>query len=144
MPVAPTLGRIGRFLHSIFAPATAIFGFSCLLTFIFVLYQPHPGPGAIQQVGWQSWEIVSSESSTGVGLTHTKPPPEYDTEDDATDVNVPPSGDIPSDTDWWDISTPESATPFDPVSLPLDVWDPLMQHDTGCTLRIVIPIRSSW
>lgn len=140
MPVAPSIARVGRFLRSIFAPATAIFGFSCLLTFIFVLYQPHPGPGALQRLGWQSWDIVSSESSTGVGSTHSSPPPDDGTESDAVDIGLPSPGDIPEGTDWWDVSPPDSATSFDPASLPLDVWDPLMPHDTGCMYIYIIAV----
>jgi hypothetical protein len=39
------LGRFIRSIRSIFVPATAIIGFSRLLTFFFVLYQPSRGPG---------------------------------------------------------------------------------------------------
>ena len=116
---------MGRFLRSIFVPATSIFIFSCLLTFIFVLYQPTAGPGEIQRLGWQSWDIISDSLSS------------------TTDIDVPsgsgghhddPSSsrpvDVPQGTDWWDVSTADSKIDF--ASLPLDVWDPLMPHDTGC------------
>lgn len=131
MPVAPSIARVGRFLRSIFAPATAIFGFSCLLTFIFVLYQPHPGPGALQRLGWQSWDIVSSQSSTGVSSTHSRPPPDHGTDTAISDVDRPSGEYLPDGADWWNVTEPEAAL-FDPASLPLDVWDPLMPHDTGC------------
>lgn len=144
MPVAPSLARVGRFLSSIFAPAAAIFGFSCLLTFLFVLDQPHPGPGELQQLGWQSWSLVSSESSTGVSSTHSGSTPEgglEGAEEEDVAIDVPSPGSYPEGTDWWDTSPPDSGTPFDYASLPLDVWDPLMPHDTGCTFHLSHRLR---
>lgn len=118
--MAASFARLGRFLRSIFAPTIAIFGFSCLLTFIFVLYQPHPGPGALQRLGWQSWDIVSdtarlaSPGTTSEDLEGSVSEPSYE------------------GVDWWNVTYPESESTYDPTSLPLDVWDPLMPHDTGC------------
>lgn len=123
--MAVSFARLGRFLRSIFAPTAAIFGFSCLLTFIFVLYQPHPGPGALQRLGWQSWdpiqEVPRPGSATSSGQT-------------SEELEVPGGGESHSDVgvDWWNVTSPEDAASYDPVSLPLDVWDPLMPHDTGC------------
>ncbi|KAJ3540453.1 hypothetical protein NM688_g6225 [Phlebia brevispora] len=114
MPVAPTIARCGRFLSSIFAPASAIFG-----------------PGALQRIGWQSWDVVSSTSSTGLASTHSRPPPDYGTPSESVDIDLPSSEDLPEGTDWWNVTSPEDAMPFDPSSLPLDIWDPLMPHDTG-------------
>ena len=118
--MAVSFARFGRFLRSIFAPTAAIFGFSCLLTFIFVLYQPHPGPGALQRLGWQSWDVVTD------GLVGQSPASALETtapDNDGTD------GTVPAGVDWWNVST--GAETIDTASLPLDVWDPLMQHDTG-------------
>lgn len=65
--------RLFRFLRASCAPAAAIVGFACLLTFVFVLYQPTHGPGARQRLGWQSWDIVTQpqdgEPSSGWNLT---------------------------------------------------------------------------
>ncbi|KAH8979165.1 Metallo-dependent phosphatase [Lactarius hatsudake] len=93
--MAITLGRFIRFIRSILSPATAIIGFSSLLTFFFVLYQPTRGPGDIQRLGGRLWDVVSSSSVS----------------------NLP---EVPS-------------TPGNPrrASLPLDVWSPLLPHDTG-------------
>lgn len=104
--MALSCSRFFRFLRSIAEPALAIVGFSCLLTFIFILYQPTPGPGISQKVGWQSWDSVSS-----VGNSTT---PE--------DVSV--------DTDWWKVSYPGDE-PSDTSSYPLDYWAPFLPHDTG-------------
>ncbi|KAI6149292.1 Metallo-dependent phosphatase-like protein [Pisolithus tinctorius] len=104
--MALSCSRFFRFLRSIAEPVLAIVGFSCLLTFIFILYQPTPGPGISQKVGWQSWDSVSS-----VGNSTT---PE--------DVSV--------DTNWWNVSYPGDE-PSDTSSYPLDYWAPFLPHDTG-------------
>ncbi|KAI0689492.1 Metallo-dependent phosphatase [Cytidiella melzeri] len=119
----PTLARLARFIRSIFAPAAAIFGFSCLLTFIFVLYQPHVGPGAVQRLGWQSWDKISD---TAAG-TLSRPGGGQGSED----IGIPSSGASKEGVDWWNVTEPDGAETHDYASLPLDVWDPLMPHDTG-------------
>ena len=125
-----SLFRLGRFLRSILAPASATIGFACLLTFIFILYQPTPGPGAIQRLGWQSWDIISDDllaDNVDLGSTTTSPP--------SGGLSAP--GDVGSGSgsgvDWWNVTAAEDPNEqFDAASLPLDVWDPLMPHDTGC------------
>lgn len=129
MPVVPSLARVGRFLSSIFAPAAAIFGFSCILTFIFVLEQSHPGPGALQRIGWQSWDSIS-DTRTGISSSYPGQSSGQTTGSETSDIEL---SDQPEGTDWWNVTAPDSTVPFDPASLPLDVWDPLMPHDTGCT-----------
>lgn len=57
--------RFFRFLRSMCAPITACIGFSCLLSFIFILYQPNDGPGNIQKLGWQSWDLVTISNGKG-------------------------------------------------------------------------------
>ena len=120
--MAKAIGRFIRSVHSIFVPTTAIIGFSCLLTFFFVLYQPTRGPGDVQRLGWQSWDTISPLPATdlpsGVNETGIQPPPT--------------SGDHDTDVDWWNVTAPGSTSPVDGSSLPLDVWAPLLPHDTGC------------
>ena len=119
-----SLFRFGRFLRSIFVPTAAILGFSCLLTFFFVLYQPTPGPGSIQKLGWQSWDIIND--ITGQASSTGKPEETVESPSTSTGSG---SGSVPVGVDWWNVTTnPETV---DTASLPLDVWDPLMQHDTG-------------
>ncbi|KIP02828.1 hypothetical protein PHLGIDRAFT_122109 [Phlebiopsis gigantea 11061_1 CR5-6] len=119
--MAVSFARFGRFLRSIFAPTAAIFGFSCLLTFIFVLYQPHPGPGVLQRLGWQSWDIIQEVPTPGSAPSSGQA---------SENVEVPSAK--PHETvDWWNVTSPEDAVTYDPASLPLDVWDPLMAHNTG-------------
>ena len=120
--MAVSFARFGRFLRSIFAPTAAIFGFSCLLTFIFILYQPHPGPGALQRLGWQSWDVIQEVPTAGAAASSGQT---------SEDVEVP-SGQPHETVDWWNVTSPEDTVAYDPASLPLDVWDPLMAHDTGC------------
>ncbi len=109
-------GRFIRSIHSIFVPTTAIVGFSCLLTFFYVLYQPTRGPGDVQRLGWQSWDIVS-------------PLPPADLPSNVNERgNQPPStpGDHDTDINWWNVTAPSSMNPVDSASLPLDVWAPLL------------------
>lgn len=127
--MAITLGRLIRFIRSIFVPATAIIGFSCVLTFFFVLYQPTRGPGDIQRLGWQSWDVVSSSPPGSANDSHV---------DQGVQTPPPPTpGDPDADVDWWNITDP-SASPVDSASLPLDVWSPLLPHDTGCMIILFL------
>lgn len=38
---------------------------------------------------------------------------------------------VPGAVDWWNITSGEDKV--DSTSFPLDVWSPLLPHDTGCT-----------
>ncbi|KAH9990180.1 Metallo-dependent phosphatase [Russula vinacea] len=126
--MAKAFGRFVRFIQSIFVPTTAIIGFSCLLTFFFVLYQPTRGPGDIQRLGWQSWDIISplpaADLPGGVNETGNQSPP--------------PSEDHDTDVDWWNVTAPGSTSPADSASLPLDVWAPLLPQDTGLSEIAVV------
>lgn len=129
--MAIALGRFIRFIQSIFVPTTAIIGFSCLLTFFFVLYQPTRGPGDIQRLGWQSWDVISP-------LSTEDPSSDVNNVDHETwDQSPPTSGDHDADVDWWNVTTSTTSSPFDSASLPLDVWAPLLPHDTGCMLLFI-------
>ena len=107
-----SFARLGRFLRSIFAPTIAIFGFSCLLTFVFVLYQPHPGPGALQRLGWQSWEVIQEVSM---------PDPLASSDKASEGLGVLGDGQPQEGVDWWNVTSPEDTATYDPASLPLDV-----------------------
>ena len=120
--MALSLFRFARFLRSIFVPTASIIAFSCLLTFIFVLYQPTPGPGSIQKLGWQSWDVV--DDFTGQVSSPGRP-----VEDVGSPFSGSTGGSLPGGVDWWNVTT--SSNDLDVASLPLDIWDPLMQHDTG-------------
>jgi hypothetical protein len=102
--------RFFRSLRSICVPMTAIIGFSCLLAFVFVLYQPTPGPGSLQRLGWQSWDVVKSSED------YLQVP----TDDGSGSEGV----------DWWNVTNSDDPK-VDSSSLPLDVWAPLLPHDTG-------------
>ena len=118
--------RLSKVARTTCAPFTAVLAFSVLLTIVFVLYQPTRGPGDLQKLGWQSWATVSSSPSTNdkVAIDNT-----------TTQGENPGSNNVPSGTDWWDVETPEPE--IESSSLPLDVWDPLMPHDTGCTCTVL-------
>jgi hypothetical protein len=118
--------RLSKVVRTTCAPFTAVLAFSVLLTIIFVLYQPTRGPGDLQKLGWQSWATVSSKPPTdgNVALDNT-----------TTQSDKPGSDNVPPGTDWWDVETPEPE--IESSSLPLDVWDPLMPHDTGRKCNIL-------
>lgn len=113
-----SLHRLYRSLRTLTVPIAAVIGFSCLLTFIFILYQPTPGPGIKQRLGWQSWEVITM----------------YDPNAGSQPMQAPSKpqtglGNVPQGTDWWNVTT--SSPAVDSASLPLDQWTPLMPHDTG-------------
>ncbi len=85
-----------------------------MLTYVFILYQPTPGPGIVQRLGWQSWDSVSMSDSAIAGTS------------DSASTKPPPEG-----VDWWNVTLD---TTVDSSGLPLDVWAPLLPHDTGCAL----------
>ncbi|KAF8892061.1 Metallo-dependent phosphatase-like protein [Infundibulicybe gibba] len=115
--MAYTLYRILRAFRSICIPLTAVIGFSCMLTFIFILYQPTPGPGIIQRLGWQSWAVIQLQGS-------------IDAPTSGTTTALPSAHtDVPAGVDWWNVTTPVNTV--DSSSLPLDKWAPLMPHNAG-------------
>lgn len=119
--MAYTVYRFFRSLRSMCAPLTAVIGFSCLLTFIFILYQPTPGPGMIQRLGWQSWETVSMSQQAAVSTGHNGQ------SSDSSPIGG--SNGVASGVDWWNVTADEPKV--DGASLPLDIWAPLLPHDTG-------------
>lgn len=119
--------RFFRALRSMCAPITAVIGFSLLLTWIFVLYQPSPGPGSIQKLGWQSWDIITMPDENP-GATPANV---------STDMGAGNS--IPEGVDWWNVTSLEDKV--DSSSFPLDVWAPLLPHDTGCTFSFAFILR---
>jgi hypothetical protein len=124
--MAYTFFRFLRSVRSTCAPVAAVIGFSCLLTFIFILYQPTPGPGLSQRLGWQSWDVISFDkvASTSNNASTSVDIGQGQGQDSSS------GGDVPEGTDWWDVLKPQESV--DAASLPLDVWAPLLPHDTGC------------
>jgi len=106
--------RFFRFIRSLCAPITACIAFSFLLAFIFILYQPTVGPGIVQKLGWQSWDLISMTDAQVEESTHTSA-----------------GGSVPEGVDWWNVSNPQDSI-IDAASLPLDEYAPLLPHDTGC------------
>ncbi|KAF9266823.1 Metallo-dependent phosphatase [Marasmius fiardii PR-910] len=124
-----TCNRVLRTFRSTCAPFTAIISFSCLLSFLFILSQPSPGPGLIQRLGWQSWDSISVPDGSKASSTsnHT----------DTTIGTGHGSTNVPEGTDWWDTSSSDSEK-IDFASLPLDTWAPLLPHDTGLSEIAVV------
>src|ERR1700731_3693881 len=90
------LQRLFRFMRSI-QFIIAVFCFSCLLAFIFVLYQPTPGPGIIQKLGWQSWDTVSLDT-LGDGRQRPKP----------TSTSEASAPTAQPEVDWWNVSSSQT------------------------------------
>jgi len=118
--------RLSKVARTTCAPFTVVLAFSVLLTVIFVLYQPTRGPGDLQKLGWQSWATVSSKPAADGKVT---------TDNTTTQGDGNGSNNVPEGTDWWNVEVPEHE--IESSSLPLDVWDPLMPHDTGCTCTVL-------
>ncbi|KAM6496960.1 Metallo-dependent phosphatase-like protein [Amanita muscaria] len=91
-----------------------ITGIGLLLTYVFILYQPTFGPGAIQKLGWQSWDVIVIGDSSDKPQTTTSDG--HTSDDDKT-------------VDWWNVTKPNQAV--DTTSFPLDIWAPLLPHDAG-------------
>ncbi|KAG6331867.1 hypothetical protein ID866_7223 [Astraeus odoratus] len=129
--MARSCTAIFRFLRSIAEPTLAVVCFSALLTFIFILYQPTPGPGISQRVGWQSWDSISPSSYLGNGTSaQDGQHPSQSGEQPGGETEEPPSDTDWWNTDWWNVSHPGD-DPADISSYPLDSWAPLLPHDTG-------------
>jgi hypothetical protein len=86
------------------------------LSIFLVLYQPVLGPNHIQRVGWQSWSLVT--------LINTTSP--NGSVNGSGEVN---SGPLPPGVPWWNVTASDPAS--DSASLPMDVWNPMLPHDTG-------------
>ena len=106
--------KLFRGLRSTCAPILTVVGFSLILTYILILYQPTRGPGIKQKMGWQSWEVVDVMPSSNSSY---------------------PSSPSDQGVDWWNVTTPNES--IDSSSLPLDVWSPLLPHDTGRTYYLL-------
>ncbi|KAG6891215.1 hypothetical protein C0995_008467 [Termitomyces sp. Mi166 len=81
------------------------------------MYQPNPGPGSIQKLGWQSWEVISMPNDSQSPI-----------EGNNTDLEGPIDPET-LNVDWWNVTLPEPQV--DSSSFPLDVWAPLLPHTTG-------------
>jgi hypothetical protein len=68
-------------------------------------------------MGWQSWESVD-EISLPEGNGNAGP------------SNTGGTEDALGDTDWWNVTATDKN--IDYASLPLDIWNPLLPHKTGC------------
>lgn len=112
--MAVTFKRIFRAIRSVCIPIATVTGFSFLLTWIFILYQPSIGPGSVQKLGWQSWDVIGNS----------------DYNNTAASSNSSNGSETDGDNqEWW--NSPQKEEKIDYSSLPLDVWAPLLPHSTG-------------
>jgi hypothetical protein len=118
--MAITCQRAFRAVRSVCLPISTVIGFSFLLTWIFILYQPSIGPGSIQKLGWQSWEIVTLPD-----LSQVPTPNNQSSTTPTSDAEIEGP-----EKDWWNSTHLDDKIDF--LSFPLDVWAPLLPHNTGC------------
>ncbi|KAG2011738.1 phosphatase DCR2 [Coprinopsis cinerea AmutBmut pab1-1] len=114
-----------RGIRSICLPLTTFVVFSLILSYVWVLYKPNYGPGLRQRISWQSWESVS--------LGHS--PTSASQNKNQSAVGTGDSIERP-DVDWWNVTQPGEQV--DSSSLPLDVWSPLLPHNTGLSEIAVV------
>ncbi|KAJ7066567.1 Metallo-dependent phosphatase-like protein [Mycena amicta] len=111
--------RCSRFIGGVSIPVATFTCMALMLLSIFVLYQPTPGPGILQRLGWQSWESVAvvpkPDLSTGTSSSSS-----------GGSTQSPPSD---HGVEWWNVTQSEETVDW--ASLPLDEWAPLLPHDTG-------------
>ncbi len=69
-------------------------------------------------MGWQSWESVDEKK------------PNVDTSTGGNTGSGSGSNTGSGDVDWWNVTTTQDNVDY--AGLPLDVWNPLLPHDTGC------------
>src|SRR6202000_476235 len=94
----PTVGKVYRFFRNVSVPVSTFLSFSCMLIFIFILYQPTPGPGIIQRLGWQSWDVISV-SQQDLSVTNSTTPGGIAT----SPVEEQPD----SGVEWWNVTDDE-------------------------------------
>ncbi|KAF8631933.1 hypothetical protein AX15_002186 [Amanita polypyramis BW_CC] len=114
MPTRPH--RLFSHLSSFCTPFATTVGIGLILTYIFILYQPSFGPGGIQRLGWQSWDIVVLNNSVHTPQSSLQNDHGSSASDDKT-------------VDWWNVTKLDDS--IDTSSFPLDAWAPLLPHDTG-------------
>lgn len=110
--------HVARPLRSGVAPITTVILFSILLAYVFVLYQPGVGPGSIQRLGWQAWDVINPTPTAPQQLDDLGLPAE----------DPKPTG---TSTHWWDSPASAPTEPAGSSTLPLDKWLPLLPRDTG-------------
>ncbi|KAG8895808.1 hypothetical protein FRB99_000346 [Tulasnella sp. 403] len=119
MHLLQALSCIPKRLFRFIVPLTLFFLFSFLLTFIFVLYHPPRAPGRFQRLSWQKWDVVSLNPDGTLPGGSNPPKPGNWTNTDGKE--------------WWQLDELDAGEAPASVSLPLDVWSPLLPHSTGLT-----------
>ena len=104
MALRVSIFRFFRFIRSISTQLITVIGFSALLTYVFILYQPTDGPGEMLRMGWQAWDVVDPTDSDQFPIN------------DDTAVGGSPEEDV----EWW--TKADVSNQIDSSILPLDVW----------------------
>ena len=118
MHVSQKLSFIPRRIFRLIVPVVLVFCFSLSLGFLFILYHsPRAPAGRLQRLSWQRWDVVSlnadgsipaGSTGGGGGATNTT-----------------------GGKEWWELEELDAGETPASVSLPLDVWSPLLPHSTG-------------
>ncbi|KAH7093919.1 Metallo-dependent phosphatase [Auriculariales sp. MPI-PUGE-AT-0066] len=104
------------------APFTTVILFAILLAYFFVLYQPGRGPGSIQGIGRQAYEVVFQGAASQL--------PDTDEFGLPLTAQPKPAGTQPATpSNWWEVPTPTDA--IEEASLPMDMWKPLLPQSAG-------------
>lgn len=113
MHLLESLAFVPKRLFRLTIPITLLLLLSSGFTFLFVLYHPRT-PGRVQRLGWQSWDVVNGDPSLP-----------YDTPTG--------SGNTTEGKEWWELDELDAGETPASVSLPLDVWAPLLRM---CECRV--------
>lgn len=122
MHVLQSLSFIPKRLFRLIVPLIGVFLFSLALGYLFILNQLPPAPKAFRRISWQKWDVVSL-----IGSSSNVP------------SNPEPNTNSTNGKEWWQAEELDAGEAPAGVSLPLDVWSPLLPHSTGLTEIAIRP-----
>lgn len=115
MHILQSLSFIPKRVFRLIVPLIGVFLFSLALGYLFILNQLPAAPEAFRRISWQKWDVVSL-----IGSSSNAP------------SNPKPNTNGTNGEEWWQAEELDAGEAPASVSLPLDVWSPLLPHSTGC------------
>ncbi|KAG8919269.1 hypothetical protein FRC01_001369, partial [Tulasnella sp. 417] len=122
MHVLQALSFIPKRVFRLIVPLIGVFLFSLALGYLFILNQLPPAPKAFRRISWQKWDVVSLVGSNSNPQSDPKP-----------------NTNVTNGKEWWQAEELDAGEAPASVSLPLDVWSPLLPHSTGLTEIAIRP-----